>query len=85
MTRDWDEQTLGQEVAARRFAMIELSLYLDTHPESDDARAAFDDARGRYESAKDTYARTYGPLSLCDVEAAAAWTWGARPMPEEGD
>lgn len=84
MNREMNEARLSEEMRAVRFALIELGLYLDTHPESAEALAAFSEHNSRLAALKAQYVRHYGPLMLTDVSGANGWTWGASPMPWEG-
>ncbi|MBQ8858393.1 MAG: spore coat protein CotJB [Clostridia bacterium] len=84
MNREWTEEALAAELAATRFALIELTLFLDTHPEDKEALAMFCEYRNRYEELARKYTGTFGPLTIGDVSGRNGWTWGSTPMPHEG-
>ncbi len=62
------------------FAVTELGLYLDTHPNDAQALAAYTRAVNAYRAAVAEYQALYGPLTQPDA-AADTWLWGARPGP----
>jgi spore coat protein JB len=75
---------LGDELAAVRFALIDLSLFLDTHPDDREALRLFAEYRDRLALLERRYAATVGPLTTGDVSGKNGWTWGEGPMPFEG-
>ena len=72
------------ELAAVRFALIELGLYLDTHPDCHEAMKLFLEYRDRLAMLERRYTNTVGPLTMWDVNGKNGWTWGEGPMPFEG-
>ena len=84
MRCEWTEEALAAEVAAARFALIELTLYLDTHPDDRAALSAFCECRDRYAELAGKYAENFAPLTAVDVNCQDGWTWGMGPMPHEG-
>lgn len=62
------------------FAVTDLNLYLDTHPDDAQALQAFTKAVTAYKSAVAQYEALYGPLTVTDA-AADTWLWGAKPWP----
>ena len=65
------------------FAMTDLGLYLDSHP--DNAAALSDHARlqKEYEEMKNVYEERFGPLTAGGARNADYWDWTAGPMPWE--
>ena len=84
MRCEWTEEALATEVAATRFALIELTLFLDTHPDDKAALSAFCEYRDRYAELAGKYAANFAPLTVSDVNGQNGWTWGSTPMPHEG-
>ena len=78
------QQMLGDEVAATRFALIDLTLYLDTHPNDKDALRLFSEYRDQLAKLQSRYVNMYGPLTVGDVSGKNGWTWTETPMPFEG-
>ena len=62
------------------FAVTELNLYLDTHPNDAQALAAFTRAVSAHRAAQAEYEALYGPLTAQSA-AQETWLWGARPWP----
>ena len=60
MRCEWTEEALAAEVAATRFALIELTLFLDTHPDDKAALSAFCEYRDRYAELAGKLAAEYG-------------------------
>ena len=68
------------------FAVNDMTLYLDTHPDDDDAMAYFcENTALRKELLKENAAR-FGPLTLdSDSEnCRQCWDWVMQPWPWEG-
>ena len=84
MRCEWTEEALAAEVAATRFALIELTLFLDTHPDDKTALSAFCEYRDRYAELAGKYAANFAPLTVSDVNGQNGWTRGSTPMPHEG-
>lgn len=84
MSRHVSESDVRDAIAAYRFALIDLSLFLDTHPENGDALARFSDYRNKLRELENVYTQNFAPLSIRDVSGKNGWTWGDTPMPEEG-
>lgn len=84
MNRDWNEAELSEELAALRFALIDLGMFLDTHPDNAEALRTFAEYRDRYHEMADMYTRLFGPISMTDVTGNNGWTWGITPLPWEG-
>lgn len=69
---------------AVRFALIDLGLYLDTHPDCREALHLFGEYRDRLASLERRYTGTVGPLTMWDAGGKDGWTWGEGPMPFQG-
>ena len=70
------EQELANEIAAVRFALIDLGMYLDTHPECEAALRLFAEYNRKYGELSALYASHFGPLRMTDVCGGRGWTWG---------
>ena len=84
MNMEFTEEQLSDEIAATRFALIELTLFLDTHPCDEQALHLFGEYRDRLMALSEQYVNLFGPLEVYDVSGKNGWTWGATPMPFEG-
>ena len=68
------------------FAVDDIKLYLDTHPEDEKALAYYrDKVMVRNEALKE-YASCFGPLTIdtADDNCGRSWEWVMQPWPWEG-
>lgn len=66
------------------FALNDLSLYLDLHPEDNYAYKMFQKYVNNYEIVKKEYESKYGPLVLtCD--SSMDYKWNKNPFPWESE
>ena len=71
-----------QEIRSLDFAIVELALYLDTHPEDEKALCLHRKYAKKLKELKDKYQKVYGPLTIhypCNK-----WRWLEEPWPWEG-
>ncbi len=71
------------ELQALAFALQELGLYLDTHPEDGEAAELFSDYAALYKQGVETYQEKYGPLCLKDAVQNGSYLWSKGPWPWE--
>lgn len=71
-------------LSASSFAMYDLALFLDTHPDDAEALAAFQEARNRRKQDLNAYEKEYGPLMLDCCEDRNHWRFAEGPAPWEG-
>ncbi len=82
---------LLRELQELEFALVELNLYLDTHPDDDSALETFNKLSSRYAEARRAYEERSGPLvnfGHSDPRCHAApgrdpWRWVEDPWPWE--
>ncbi len=63
------------------FAIIELALYLDTHPEDEKALCLHKEYCKDVKALKDQYQKVYGPLTI--KYPCNKWRWLEEPWPWE--
>ena len=71
-----------QNIKCLNFAIIELGLYLDTHPDDEKALCLHIKYCKDYRELTDKYQKVYGPLTInfpCNK-----WRWLEEPWPWEG-
>ena len=78
---DYTEQTLLQKIGEVRFALVELQLYLDTHPKDEEALNLMKSVLGLTEEAKRRYVAKYGPLCPADLQSSGRFDWIDDPWP----
>lgn len=81
---DINRYMMLKEVMAADFTLIELNLYLDTHPDDQRAIALFNCNVQRAKMIRENYERLYGPLTPAFSGSTAPWQWIESPWPWEG-
>ena len=73
--------TIGQSA----FAAYDTLLYMDTHPQDQEAMAYYHKQAGIRREAMEEYARRFGPLTmdLIDETDCHSWEWMMQPWPWE--
>lgn len=71
------------ELMAIDFAIKELNLYLDTHPDDSDAFVTLKGLIELSKEGREKYVKLYGPISLRDLENCSTYTWIEGPWPWE--
>ena len=66
------------------FAVNDINLYLDTHPEDMAAIDYFNHYRELRMHALKEYECKYGPLTIDTAAPEDKWLWSTQPMPWEG-
>lgn len=77
---------LMSQINQLSFAVNEMTLYLDSHPEDEQAMAFFAEKSAMRNEALAAYARNYGPLTIdtANDTASRSWEWVNQPWPWEG-
>ena len=76
------KEEMLQQIRCYDFAINELALYLDTHPEDEKALCLHRKYARECKDLKDKYQKVYGPLTInfpCNK-----WRWLEEPWPWEG-
>ena len=71
-----------KKIKCLQFAIIELALYLDTHPDDEKALCLHNRYSKEFKEVKDKYQKVYGPLTInypCNK-----WRWLEEPWPWVG-
>jgi len=80
-----DKTQLLNEIYDTSFAINDLTLYLDTHPDDTQALAEFHQLKSRRKTALSTFEQEYYPLTIdCLSDNKNGWTWGDTPAPWKG-
>lgn len=67
------------------FVLVDLSLYLDTHPFDQEAMEYFNHyVRIKNKMSRDFSVRFF-PLTTDQAESKKEWRWGTAPLPWEGE
>ena len=79
---DNTREEMLEKIKCLNFAIIELGLYLDTHPDDEKALCLHRKYCKEYRELTDNYQKVYGPLTIqfpCNK-----WRWLEEPWPWEG-
>lgn len=79
---DAARQKLLNEVMAADFTLVDLNLYLNTHPCDQRAVMIFTNCVQKAKYLRDCYERMYGPLTASDANTCP-WPWIKSPWPWE--
>lgn len=83
MNHDWRERCrLLADISALDFAALELTLYLDTHPDDRGALRQRNEYLQRIKPLVRKYEEHYGPLTMVS-KADYPWQWIDEPWPWE--
>ena len=79
------QKQLLNDIGMVDFTLVELTLYLDTHPQDTETLMTYSSLRDTYHSLTKEYARRFGPLTFTQVTSDNYWTWISTPWPWEGE
>lgn len=68
-------------IQSTNFMVIEMALYLDTHPEDSCAMETYQEYRRKFKRAVSLYEKKFAPLTFYGVEDENGWNWGTEPWP----
>lgn len=79
---DPNQRQLLHEIQQLEFVAIELTLYLDTHPDEQEPLRDYNRITERLNQLKMQYERLYGPLAAYGVSTSRTpWQWAEQPWP----
>lgn len=86
MNYDCDNNTMNREemamkIKAYQFAVTDISLYLDTHPDDEKALCLHREYCKTLKDLRDRYQKVYGPLTI--EYPCNKWRWLEEPWPWE--
>ena len=87
MTNGVCKKDLMDQIYLYSFAVDDAKLFLDTHPEDEDALAYFYECSRMRNQALKEYAKNFGPLTIATVTDSCSdkWDWIDSPWPgQEG-
>ena len=70
-----------ENIKCLKFAIIELGLYLDTHPDDSKALCLYREYAKQLKDLTDKYQKVYGPLTI--FYPCNKWRWLEEPWPWE--
>ena len=78
-----ERQILLNKIKKYDFALKELNLYLDTHPNCRKAIALFSNYASLRKNCVEEFTRRFGPITPEQFENSEQWTWVSDPWPWE--
>lgn len=79
--RDPKREEMMSKIRELDFAIVELGLYLDTHPDDQKALCLHREYSKQIKDLKDKYQKVYGPLTI--LYPCNKWRWLEEPWPWE--
>ena len=76
-----NREELIMQIKAYQFAVTDIALYLDTHPEDERALCLHREYTRRLKDLRDKYQKVYGPLTI--EYPCNKWRWLEEPWPWE--
>ncbi len=78
-----DASCMLKDIGIVDFTLVELTLFLDTHPDCQEAMDYFNHyAKIKNKMVKE-FSQTYFPLTKDHAESNTNWRWGLAPLPWE--
>lgn len=78
------KEELLMDIGIVSFTMVELALFLDTHPNDRTAMEYFNHYVRIKNQLEKEFSLKYYPLNISMAESNKEWRWGMAPMPWEG-
>ncbi len=79
-----NQRELFDWIAMLGFCSFDMLLYMDTHPNDQEALDYFNQCTELYNAAKKSYEERFGQVNAFSSGPLSAWNWNAEPMPWEG-
>ena len=80
-----DKEMMLRRLSSVHFALVELNLFLDTHPKNQEALKAFKIYKEKFLALLTDYQARFGPITAKDGADNAEWAWIKGPWPWEND
>ncbi|MGN1043383.1 MAG: spore coat protein CotJB [Acutalibacteraceae bacterium] len=84
-----EREMMMRRIATLDFAIVELNLYMDTHPNDTEVNAKLNDYKKKSDELKKEYQDKYGPITSKTIEdnrygwIADPWPWNNSESGEE--
>ena len=79
-----ERENMMRRLQIASFAIDDIKLYLDTHPDDAEALEYFERYKTARNQIRQEYVSNYGPLTVETVNGAGGhWTWVDLPWPWE--
>ena len=81
MEKEMSRKEMADKIKAYKFAITDISLFLDTHPEDEKALCLHRNYCKKLKDLMDDYQKMYGPLTI--EYPCKKWRWLEEPWPWE--
>ena len=82
MNQQMSQKQLLQWINMVSFAVNDITLYLDTHPNDARALSDYNCYAEQLRALKDIYMKNYGPLeNFGNSVSRGSWKWNTQPFP----
>ncbi|MDD6881832.1 MAG: spore coat protein CotJB [Firmicutes bacterium] len=78
-----NERQMMHQIQQVSFALVDLNLFLDSHPDNMMALDFFREMQKKYTELVAEYEMMFGPLTAFDTNTEHGWTWIKEPWPWE--
>lgn len=78
-----EQNALMRKIRSTDFAMWELHIFLDSHPDDADALALMNKYSIKRAALVAEYEKLYGPMDMRNVTTGNRWQWINNPWPWE--
>lgn len=79
-----EQQNMMRRLQVQSFAIDDIKLFLDTHPDDRQAMEYYQKYRHLRQQTMNNYVKQFGPVTPDQVEGTDRWTWIDTPWPWEG-
>ena len=79
-----NQKELYEWIMMLGFCAVDMMLYLDTHPDDEEALNYFNQCTALYNAAKQSYQEQFGQLNAFSEQERSSWDWNTALMPWEG-
>ena len=81
----YDKEMMLRRLSSIHFALVELNLFLDTHPKNTEALKAFANYEEKFKALLKDYQARFGPIVARDGCDNTEWDWIKGPWPWENN
>jgi spore coat protein JB len=78
-----NKEQLMKSIYETGFALVDLNLFLDSHPKDKMALDYFSEIKKQYSQLTSQYEMQFGPLTAFSTDTNQGWSWIDAPWPWE--
>lgn len=79
-----EQEVMLRRIAALDFAIVELNLFMDTHPYDEEVNDKLNSYKHKSKMLREEYEKEYGPLTS-KAKEKNRWGWISDPWPWNND